>query len=291
MAGINTNVVDTGNFTNHIESVWAPRIFLDTTEEMAVGNKFMQNGDLDIEKVAGGVYIRKVAAKSSNQVAGTVELDAASMTFEVDSETAVQLTPTFRYAATAITRQVQSRYMAFPKYDKAVRTQFLRSLAADIDSECAGLGDNLSQTVSDTNLSAALIRQALGTLKTGAQRVYKIGKVTAVLRIHSSQAQHLYGIAEITNANLRGDKANPNVTGMLVDAWGCDVDITGNIVSSSGNRHNMLFVKEAFALGYNDEPQLAKPQDNGLAMLIMAFADAGAVELYDNYAVDIQTVA
>ena len=285
------SVVNTGDFTNHLETVWSPRIFLDTTEEMAVGNKFLSNGDLEIEKVASGLYIRKVAAKTTNQVAGTIELDSGTMTFETDAETAVLVSPTFRYAASAITKQVETRYMAFPKYDKAMRQQFLRSLAADIDTECTGLGDNLSQTVSDTNLSAPLIRQAVGLLKTNAQRVFKIGKVTAVLRIHSSQAQHLYGIPEITNANLRGDKANPNVTGMLVEAWGCDVDITGNITSSGGNRHNMLFVKEAFALGYNAEPKLAPPQDNGLATLIMAFADCGAAELYDAYAVDIQTAA
>lgn len=286
------NVVDTGNFTNHIETVWSPRIFLDTTEEMSIGNKFLSNSDLDISKVAGGLVIRKVAAKSAVQAAGTVELDTAGgMTFEVDAETAVTLSPTFRYSAVAVTKQVQTRYMAFPKYDKAVREQFLRTLAQDIDQECGGLGDNLSVTTGAANLDAALIRGALGLLRTNAQREYKIGKITAVLRIHPSQAANLYGIAEITNANLRGDSDNPNVTGMLVEAWGCDVDITGNIVNSGGNRHNMLFVKPAFALGYNEEPQLAKPQENGLATLIMAFADAGAVELYDNYAVDIQTTA
>lgn len=285
------SVVNTGDFTNHLESVWSPRIFLDTTEEMAVGNKFLSNGDLEIQKLANALFIRKVAAKTSNQAAGTAELDSANMTFETDAETAVQVSPTFRYAAAAITKQVQTRYMAYPKYDKAVRQQFLRSLAADIDTECTGLGDNLSITASDVNLSAALIRQALGLLKTNAQREYKIGKVTAILRIHSSQAQHLYGIPEITNANLRGDSANPNVTGMLVEAWGCDVDVTGNITSSGGSRHNMLFVKQAFALAYNQEPTLAPPQDNGLAALIMAFADAGAAELYDAYAVDILTAA
>lgn len=285
------SVVNTGDFTNHLETVWSPRIFLDTTEEMAVGNKFLSNGDLEVQKIANGLYIRKVAAKTTNQAADNAELDSANMTFETDAETAVQVDPTFRYAAAAISPIVQARYMAYPKYDKAVRQQFLRSLAADIDTECTGLGDNLSITAADTNLSAALIRQALGLLKTNAAREYKIGKVTAILRIHSSQAQHLYGIPEITNANLRGGSDFPNVSGMLVEAWGCDVDITGNITSSGGNRHNMLFLKQAFALGYNQEPKLAPPQDNGLATLIMAFADCGAVELYDNYAVDIQTVA
>lgn len=286
-----SSVVNTGDFTNHLETVWSPRIMLDTTEEMSIGNKFLSNSDLDIQRVANSLIVRKVAAKNAVAAGANAELDTSALTFETDAETASSFSPAFYYSAVAVSKQVQARYIAYPKYDRAVRTQFLRALAQQIDADCGGLGDNLSVTVSDVNLSAALIRQALGSLRTNAQRMYKTGDVTAVLRIHPSQQQHLYGIAEIANANLRGDGDNPNVTGMLVKAWGCDVDITGNIVSSGGNRHNMLFVKEAFVLAYNEEPQLAKPQDNGLATLIMAFTDFAAGELYDNYAVDIQTVA
>ena len=146
--------------------------------------------------------------------------------------------------------------------------------------------------MSDTNLSAALIRSALGTLRTNAQREYRTGKVgNAILRIHPSQQQHLYGIPEITNAELRGDSANPNVTGLLVKAWGADVDISGNIESSGGNRQNLLFIKQAFALVYNAEPQLQAPYQDGLATVVIGFCDYGVAEIYDEYAVSIRTVA
>jgi hypothetical protein len=266
---------------------------MDTSEEMLIANKFMQNSDLDVEKMGNLLYIRKVAAKTTNKLANnTTALDAESLTFEADTETAVSVSPQFAYSAAAFNEDVKQRLMAFPKLEKAVKQQFVRSMTAQIDADAGGLGDGLSNTVSDTNLSAALIRQALGTLRTNAQREYKTGKVgSAVLRIHPSQQQHLYGIPEINNAELRGDGDNPNVTGLLVKAWGCDVDISGNIESSGGNRQNLLFIKQAFALLYNAEPQLQAPYQDGLATVVIGFCDYGVVEVYDAYAVSVRTVA
>jgi hypothetical protein len=287
-----TSVVTTTHFTNYLETRWSPRLLMDTSEEMLLANMFMQNSDLDVEKLGNLLYIRKVAAKTTNKVAGTAALDAEALTFETDTEVAVSVSPQFAYTAGAFTEAVKQRLMAYPKLEKAVRTQFVRSMTAQIDADAGGLGDGLSNSVSDVNLSAALIRQALGTLRTNAQREYKTGKVGgAILRIHPSQQQHLYGIIEISNAELRGDSDNPNVTGLLVKAWGCDVDISANIESSGGNRQNLLFIKQAFALVYNAEPQIQAPYQDGLATVVIGFCDYGVAEIYDEYAVSIRTVA
>jgi len=287
-----STVVTTTHFTNFLETRWAPRLLLDTSEEMLIANKFMSGSDLDVEKVGNLLYVRKIAAKTTNKIAGTAAVDAESLTFEADTETAVSVSPQFAYTAGAFSEAVKQRLMAYPKFEKAVRTQFLRSMSEQIDADAGGLGDGFSVNVSDTNLSAALIRNALGTLRTNAKREYKTGKVgNAILRIHPSQQQHLYGIPEINNAELRGDSDNPNVTGLLVKAWGCDVDISGNIESSGANRQNLLFIKQAAALVYNAEPQIQEPYQDGLATVVIGFCDYGIAEIYDEYAVAVRTVA
>ena len=287
-----SNVVTTTNFTNFLESRWSPRMLYDTTEEMLIGNKFSTGSDLSVDKIGNSLFVRKIAAKTTNTAAGTVALDSESMTWEQDTEVAVNVLPTFYYGAVQITEQVKQRLMAYPAYEKGVRTQITRSIGAAIDDDCGDLGPSLSVTVSDTNLSAALIRNALGQLRTNAQREYRTGKVGgAVLRVHPSQQQHLYGIPEISNAELRGDSDNPNVTGLLVKAWGADVDISGNIADSAGERWNMLFIKQAFCLVYNSEPHMQEPLKDGLVTQLIGFADAGMAELYDAYAVAIRTTA
>lgn len=287
-----SNIVNTGSFTNFLETRWSPRMLLDTTEEMLIANKFATGSDFGVEKLGNSLYIRKVAAKTTNTAAGSADLDSETMTWEEDTETAVNVTPTFYYGAVAVTEQVKQRLMAYPAFEKAIRSQITRSIAAAIDDAAGDLAPSLSVNVSDTNLSAALIRNALGQLRTNAQREYRTGKVgNAILRIHPSQQQHLYGIPEITNAELRGDSDNPNVSGLLVKAWGADVDISGNITSSGGERWNMLFIKQAFALVYNAEPHMQEPLKDGLVTQLIGFADAGVQEVYDSYAVAIRTAA
>jgi hypothetical protein len=285
-------VITTTHFTNFLETRWAPRLLLDTSEEMSIANKFMTGADLDVDKVGNQLYVRKIATKATNKVAGTVALDLAALTMESDTEVAVSMTPQFAYCAATISEQVKQRLMAYPAFEKAIRTQFLRSMSTTIDVDAGGLASDLSISVPDVNISAALIRDALGQLRANAQREYKTGKAgLAILRLHHSQQKHLYGIPEINNAELRGDSDNPNVTGLLVKAWGADVDITGNIESDGGNRQNMLFIKQAFALVYNAEPQLVAPQPTGIATFIGGFCDYAVGEIYDNYALRIPTTA
>lgn len=279
----------TTQFANHLETVWRPRLSLDTSEMMEIANNFE---DAEVEKIANSLVIRKVLPKTTNKVAGTVALDAGGMTFEQETETAATMTPQFGYCALAVNQQSQVRMLNKPAYSAAVREQFLRSLPEQIDNDAGGLMDDLATNVvgsSATNISKDLILQAAGILRGAAKRYYRPGKDLAYLRIAPTQMRYLYNIDAITNANLRGDGDNPNVTGVLVEAWGIDLGISGNIVSSGSAFHNPLHVRQAFALGYNAKPQMAPPQNNGLAALLMGFAEWGVVEVYDSFAVDLQT--
>lgn len=285
-------VVTTTQVTNHLETVWSPRFMLDTTEMMEIGNNFLSNDDVDVEKIANQLVIRKVAPKTTNKVAGTVALDVTSLSYEGDTEDRSTFNPQFAYTAVAVSKQAQTRMLAFPKYDKAVREQFLRSMSETIDIDCGDLGDNLSVTAVGVNADAALIRQAIGELRTNAKRYYTPGKNVAYLVFHPSQWRFVHGIAEINNANLRGTTGEgPNATGVLVEAWGARLAFSGNIVSSGGKRHNMIYLKDAFVLAYNEKPQITKDQDLGLARHLHGFCEYAAGELYDAYAVDVQTDA
>lgn len=285
-----SNPTTTSSFTNFLETRWSPRIMLDTSEEMAIANKFMTGSDLEVDKVGNTLYVRKVAAKTTNKPGSGFAGELTALTLENDSETAVACSPVTGYCAVIVSDQVKMRMMAFPAYEAAIRQQFVRSLSEQIDADAGTLATSLSVSVPDTNLSAALIRQALGTLKTNAKREYKTGKITAVLRVHSSQQQHLYGIPEAANADIRSDDG-ANVSGVVVKLWGADVDVTGNIASSGGLRYNMLFVKPAFALVYNQEPKVVAPQEFGFATFIGGIADYSVTEIYDNYGLSIPTAA
>src|SRR3970040_1936662 len=102
-----TTVVTTTHFTNFLETRWAPLLTTDTSEEVLIANKFMAGSDLDVDKLGNLLYVRKVAAKTTNKIAGTAAVDAESLTFEADTETAVSVSPQFAYTAAAGSQAVK----------------------------------------------------------------------------------------------------------------------------------------------------------------------------------------
>jgi hypothetical protein len=279
----------TTQLTNHFRTHWSPRFRLDTTE---LGKLFPLFDEGEGEMMENGLYIRKVAVVTTNKVAGTVALDAESLTYEQDTELSVLVSPQFAYSAMAFSKQTMTRMNEFPAYSAAKRKQFIRSMVATIDLDAGGLMDDVGTVVGNgaSNVTKDLLLQAAGELRTNAQREYEptTGEGTCYFRLHPKQQRYLYGIDAITSANIRGS-GTPNVTGILVEAWGINLGITGNVISSGGAYHNPLFLKGAFARAYNAEPQLIKEQWNGLAMLIVGFTEYGMSEIYDNFAVDLQT--
>jgi hypothetical protein len=276
-------------FANLFRTHWSPRFRLDTSE---AGKIFPLFDEGEGEMMENGLYIRKVATVTTNKVAGTVALDAESLTYEQDTEASVLVSPQFAYSAMAFSKQTMTRMQEFPAYSAAKRKQFIRSMVATMDTDAGALMDDLSTAVGSgaVNVSKDLLLQAAGELRTAAGREYEptTGEGTAYFRLAPKQQRYLYGIDAITSANIRGS-GQPNVNGILVEAWGINLGITGNVVSSGGAYHNGLFLKGAFARAYNAEPQIIKEQWNGLAMLVIGFCEYGMSEVYDNYGVDLQT--
>lgn len=285
-----SSTVTATSLASLLETTYRPRMALATTESMNIANKFDAEGT---ERIANGMVIRKVAAKNRITAAVGDHLDTADMTFEADTEAAVTLSPTFIYGAVGLSKHSQTRLLASAEYQRGVREQLTRTLSEEIDETAGELGDNLATSVigGAQNLDKTLLLSGMAILRENAKRYYNPStrEGTAYLCVHPRQMHHLYSIAEIANANLRGDGANPNVSGVLVEAWGLNVGISGNVVNSGGFLHNMLFLKEAFALGYNERPQLAPEQWNGLTLLLMSYAEFGVVEVWDEYGVDIRT--
>lgn len=278
------------SFTNFLESRWSPRLLLDATEQMSIGNRFMQNSDLQVDKINNTLYVRRIGAKTTNKLtaSSTTSLDITSLTLENDTETGTAVAPAFYYCAVVVNKNTEVRMMASAAYEKAVREQFIRSMTEQIDADCGALAASFTNTISDANISAALIRAGLGALRTQAKREGKIGEAAITLRVHPAQAANLYAIPEAANADIRSDDG-ANVSGVIVKIWGADVDVTGSVYTSGGSRYNLLCVKNGNALGYNQEPTLAPPQPNGLATFLGGFAEAGMATIYQEYNVALIT--
>lgn len=280
---------------NLIITRWNPGLLLAANEEMMIADVFSKPDG--VEYVNGGLVFRKIA----RQTAATLGPTGSSITYNANTETAVTASPTFIYAATQVGLHTLSRLVGDIDNIKgtgqlmsAYKKQCMAALATQIDSSAAGLAPSFGTNVVGSgavDISKSLILNALQKLITSARDNFKVGKTTAYLCIHPSQANFLLDIPEITAANIRGDSENPNVKGWVWNAWGLNVRESGNITQNAGVTYNMLFTTDACAIGYNQRPVALPLQDIDAFFNLICVAESGVVELFDEYAAQVLTRA
>jgi hypothetical protein len=277
----------------HIRRRWSPRFMLDTTEALKIADAF--SGGVG-ERIEGQLIVRKVGTVTAVKAAGTASLDTTNLTYEQDTEAAVTVDPQFAYGAAAYTKPVMTRMVEFPAFMSAKREQIMRALALVEDVDAGALFDDLATTVLGgpaATFTQDLFFQAVGELRNQSGREYEPGDPSTVahLRLHPKQLRYAYAIASISQAHIRGGGgAGPMVTGRLSEALGVEIKFTGNVVNSGGAFHNAVFISDAFIRAMNLDGEFLPEQWNGIVMQIIACKEYGVGELYDNYAVDIQTV-
>lgn len=275
---------------NLLESVWRPEMALAATEEMVVAKNF-DDGNDGVEKIANTLYIRKIAAIPAQTLGATGT--GQSLTYSTNTEERVAVTPTFAYNGVEIVRNTLTRLIADAQLRKGYRDQMAAGLATKIDVDAAALAASLTQVVGGAGevVSKGLMLDGLTRLATNSKNKWKKGKTKAYFCFHPSQIKHVLDIPEITAANVRGDAQNPNVTGFVWDAWGLMLDESGNVYQAGGVTHNLLHIRDSHILGYNQKPDFLSPQEFELTIRLIAYTEYGVGEVWDEYAVDVQTAA
>jgi hypothetical protein len=185
-----------------------------------------------------------------------------------------------------------NRMLRSTELQAGYKTQLQKTLVAGIDVQAGALVPSLSTNIVGSGavpISKSLLLSALSKLSNSAKEMFVLGKTTCYLTVHGLRTADLLNIPDITAANVRGDTVNPNVTGRVWTAWGMDVGESGNVSTSGGAAHNLLHIRESHVLAYNEEPNVLDPQTNGLATLLIGYTNFGVGEVFDEWAVDIQS--
>jgi hypothetical protein len=279
--------ISTTQLANVLETQYEPTLSPEANEAFVIAKDFKR-----VSMVGNSLNIGKVAAATAVTLAGTsTSAHGAGLTYEQDTEAAITVSPTFTYAGFQLTQVSAQRFMRSPQYQAKKKQQLLAALRVEHDTRAGALGPNLSTNVvggGASRITKTLVLQGMAKLRAGAKEYFQMGGLAHLVGYHL-QFPDLFGILDITSAEMRGDATNPNVTGRIVRAWGLTIDTSGNISLSGSVANNMLWIPEAFALGYNQEPTLLEPQKDGLVTRVIAHSECGMAEVWDEYAVNIQT--
>lgn len=279
-----------GSALNLLEQTWRPELATQCNEEMRIANDF-DNGNEGLSKFGNVLNIRKILRVSASTLSASDT--GKSLTYTNNTELNVTVSPTFAYGAVEIARTTLSRLLAEAKLRAAYRKQIAAGLATKIDADAGALAAALTTNVKGSgavNMDKTLLLDAIGAEVEAARDLYSPGRGGwAFLKFHPRQLKHVLAIPEITNAQIRGDSEKPVKIGWVWDAYGLSMSETGSVYTNAGVAHNLLHIKEAFVLAYNTRPEFLTPQEFELVWRLIAFVEYGVGEVWDEYAVDLQT--
>jgi len=269
-----------GRGANALRSMWDREIKLKANEEMVIAADFER---ADAEKVGDTMYVRILPTVTINTLANTDNAGPENLTWETGEILRVSTTPVAHYAAVGLPLNLTERLVAADqsKLRAGYRQQIRKGLDAKLDSYCAqALGPSISAVKGPFNADKTNLLDCVQTIRTNAKEHVKNG-TTVHIKYHPSQIKYLNSIAEIANAEVRGDAENPNVKGFISKGFGFTFAETGNIYNNGTHYLNLVFASSAFTLGYNAEPTILAPQTSGLQVGFLGYQDFGVVEVFD----------
>lgn len=282
-------VISTTETSALLTQAWTPGLREEATEEMEIVRDF--SGADGVQKIMGQLNIRKIKRQSVQALAASGGT-GTGLVYNNNTEVSVSCTPTWVYGAVEINRAVYNRLDLNP--DNPYRNMLKYGLGEYIDQLGAALAAGLSTNVKGSGLSSmdkGLALDAEQALAISAKRFFKPGVTPWYLKIHPSQLKNLMSVFDLTADYVRGDAEKPLVSGWMSKVLGATINESGNVYQSGGVTHNLGFIPEAFVIAYNEEMTVLTPQEYELVTRLIATAEVGVVEVFDEYGVDIQTAA
>lgn len=266
----------------HIRKVWSKEIGLEANEEQ-VGVPHFKS----LEKIEGELAYRKFATLSTSSLANNAV--GETLTRAGNTEVTVSATPQTEYVMTVVNLNTAARCAFDPKVP--LRQQMEGALYERVDRVALALAGGLTTSIVGTaasSLTDPLIREAKRKLIVAGKSHYKVGKKKFVTVIHPNEFENLDGIEAFFRADVRGDKANPLVSGAVYEVRGGYWFESGNVLQDTATRNVMFLPDSTFGIGFNQK-YAVKMEEFELIYKLIAWVDFGVMECWDQYGVLINT--
>jgi len=201
--------------------------------------------------------------------------------------TPATITPVHRYIKTAWSEAEQAQI------DIALRSglpdEMEKCMAEGHDA--AGLVNVASLTHVTTNaqVDAGIWRRVVSALMGYTNGEAMPGDSEKILGVFSHTAySFLQNIEEFTHADVRGDSEDPLVKGIYTRGGGVNVRYSTVVYNDGSAWWNVVYVKEAFMIGWNLETHLTEDM-NDLQRKLLLSSNMGVAVLNNNRAVAVKT--
>ena len=251
--------------------------------------KFIPKTKEAAEQIMNGLYVRRLGAISTQNLADTEE--GTGCTFSTITPTRILLSPSWIIAAVAYPDSSPRRQG--DEINAAYAANVESALGAGLDAYgLAFIQSSVTTTPIGNaayNIDAAGLRSAVAALATNSKLSVEPGDASVYLLLDPGQADDALAIPEINQAYQRGDGRSPQLSGKITTGYGLEIDFTTLLATDANGKHGAAFKGEFLQYGYNKRPSPEK-QRYMKQTRIMADAEIGANVIYNELVVPIRTV-
>lgn len=247
-----------------------------------------------VEKIGDLLNIRVIPTMNTSTLGDTAQ--GTGIDYNVQTIQNVTADTTFAYAALEIPRHLVTKMTRadMASMRKGQRSQAMKALATKRDSDAtAFIAANCSiQQGMPNHFDRPTLLTAIATVVERAREfvdIYGSGGPKVFLAYHPREIPYLLQIPEITAAYARGDKQNPNKTGVILDAYGLEFAETGLVYTANNVAYNPAFTDQAYVQGYNQEADMLPEQSYELVTRYIAIQEYGFVEVFDECTLVVRT--
>lgn len=273
-----------GDAANWLEKVYPAELDV-LCYERAVGYPLARK----LPRPGDEINIPKFDNLSSTVISETLTPD---LTYVSNTETKFTASARSRVTPVQISMPVLVRMAQDPEDE--IRQAIEKSVVSGIDSDFFSLAGSLTTNIvgdPGADLDFATLAEAHQKLVTGAKEFFEPRERSkAVCVVAGTQDDALISISQITNAQIRGDRMNPIVSGWVATAFGVDFYESTNIQVSGGQANNVMFVPRAMGVGFNQDPTIIDQEFQIWARFI-CWTDYVFGTIRDQYAVQVRSIA
>lgn len=267
---------------NILRETWTSQFALDPTEESIVAKLVAE--PYGTQKIGKKLHLRKIKAMTATKTNGptnTTLLLPSNMTFTTNTEVEVTVTPFSYHTAIELNPDTLNEVIDDGELIAAYRKQMMAVLEEKLDFELLDLASSASLTETGASFTEAMWQAAIAKLAKNAKRKFRIGKTPYNLVFHPDHLASALQVPALREYQIRGNQGGA-VNGQLVTTYGANIEETGLVKSSGGTEYMPLFIKDAWALGWNEKPRILAPQQDGLVTRFVGYFEAGCAEWFDS---------
>ncbi len=265
---------------NILRDTWDSQFGLDPTEEAIVAPLVaMPNGS---QRIGKKLHLRKLKVATAQAMGtGATDTVADGLTYNTNTEVEVTVDPASFYSGIELNPDTLEQIIDDGEAVAGWRKQLMACLTEKIDYTLLQLAEAASLTEAGASFTEALWQAALAKLAKNAKGKFKIGKTPYNIVIHPDKLAQALQVSALREYQIRGNQGAA-VSGQLVTTYGANVEETGLVSSDGGTYYMPMFIKDAWALGFNQKPKMLEVQNDGLVVRYVAYTSFGAAEWFDS---------